>query len=131
MKKHRHFVAKVLFWIAMILSAAILLLTVSKSFTPNIADLYLSRSSSFELPALEGLSPDSLLNSGTARELDALPGIGAVLSARIIETRERDGLYYYPEDIMTVSGIGEKRFADIMHYIEAQQTTATDLLAPP
>ena len=115
----------------MILSAAILLLTVSKSFTPNIADLYLSRSSSFKLPALEGLSPDSLLNSGTARELDSLPGIGAVLSARIIETRERDGLYYYPEDIMTVSGIGEKRFADIMHYIEAQQTTATDLLAPP
>ena len=73
----------------------------------------------------------SLLNSGDLTALDDLPGIGEVTAGRIIETRERDGTFYFPEDLMTVSGIGEKRLADIMAYLAEQPASPTDLEASP
>lgn len=100
-------------------------------YAPSFPDPYAARGGSTELPELTGLPADSLLNSGDVSALDELPGIGEVLASRIIETRERDGLFFFPEDVMTVSGIGEKRFADIMAYLAAQETTPTDLPSAP
>lgn len=58
------------------------------------------------------------INSALAEELDArLPGVGPTLAQRIIEFREQNGDFRSIEDIQNVSGIGEKRFAQIKDYI--------------
>ena len=53
------------------------------------------------------------LNTAGVEELDALPGVGEATARAIIEDRERNGPFSTPEDLMRVSGIGEKKFAKI------------------
>ena len=58
------------------------------------------------------------VNHATAAELDALPGIGPVLAQAIIDEREADGPYYYPEDVLEARGIGPTRLAAISDMLE-------------
>lgn len=53
------------------------------------------------------------INTATEAELDTLPGIGPATAAAIVLEREEGGLFATPEDIMRVSGIGEKKFAKL------------------
>lgn len=53
------------------------------------------------------------INTATADELETLPGVGEATAAAIIEDRESNGPFSAPEDLMRVSGIGEKKFARI------------------
>lgn len=53
------------------------------------------------------------LNTATEVELTVLPGIGDALARRIVEYRETYGPFKTVEEIMEVSGIGEKKFADL------------------
>ena len=48
------------------------------------------------------------VNRATQEELQKLPGIGPVLAGEIIAEREKNGAFYYPEDLLNVKGIGEK-----------------------
>lgn len=50
------------------------------------------------------------INTATEEELDELPGVGESTARAIIEDRERNGPFALPEDLMRVSGIGEKKF---------------------
>ncbi len=51
------------------------------------------------------------LNRSTAAELEALPGVGPVLAARIVTYRESNGPYETVEDLLDVGGIGEAKLA--------------------
>lgn len=53
------------------------------------------------------------INTATAEELDTLPGVGPSTAAAIIEDREANGPFSSPEDLMRVSGIGEKKYAKL------------------
>ena len=61
------------------------------------------------------------INTATAEELTRLKGIGPSHAAKIVAYREKNGPFKLPEDLMQVSGIGQKTF-------EANQEIIDDLL---
>lgn len=64
--------------------------------------------------------PEKLnINTATAAELEALPGIGPALAARIVDYRAAHGPFQGPEELMNVSGIGEKTYAGLAEQITA------------
>ena len=69
----------------------------------------------FEVPQ-EEFMPDMApldLNTATAEELTALPGIGEELARRIVKYRTENGPFEKIEEIMEVSGIGEAKLAGL------------------
>lgn len=50
------------------------------------------------------------INRASAAELETLPGVGAATAKKILADREANGPFSAPEDLMRVSGIGEKKF---------------------
>jgi len=50
------------------------------------------------------------LNTASASDFEALPGIGPKTAARIIEYRQKNGPFKKIEELMNVPGIGEKNF---------------------
>jgi competence protein ComEA len=50
------------------------------------------------------------LNTASASDFEALPGIGPKTAARIIEYRMKNGPFKKIEELMNVPGIGEKNF---------------------
>ncbi|MCD6106651.1 MAG: ComEA family DNA-binding protein [Caldisericaceae bacterium] len=57
------------------------------------------------------------INTASAKELEALPGIGEVKSNAIVQYRKDYGLFRDIRDIINVSGIGEKTFENIKDLI--------------
>ncbi|XIE78478.1 helix-hairpin-helix domain-containing protein [Streptomyces sp. SBR177] len=53
------------------------------------------------------------LNTATAEQLDALPGVGPVLARHIVEHRLRHGGFRTVAELRDVNGIGARRFADL------------------
>ncbi|HEY7563396.1 MAG TPA: ComEA family DNA-binding protein [Acidimicrobiia bacterium] len=51
------------------------------------------------------------LNRATASDLEALPGVGPVLAARIVTFREENGPFETIEDLLEVPGIGEAKLS--------------------
>ncbi len=57
------------------------------------------------------------INTADATALQTLSGVGEATAQAIIEDREQQGPFASPEDIMRVSGIGEKKYAKIRDHI--------------
>ena len=53
------------------------------------------------------------VNSAGAAELETLPGIGPATAAAIIDEREQNGPFATVDDLIRVTGIGEKKLAAI------------------
>ena len=65
---------------------------------------------------LEDVSPINI-NTATQAELELLPGIGPKKAEAIIQYREEIGGFVCVEELLEVSGIGEKTLAKILEYV--------------
>ena len=59
------------------------------------------------------LSEKDLLNTGNTESLSEYPGIGEITAAAILAERRENGRFWFPEDILAVKGIGEKKLEKI------------------
>lgn len=64
-----------------------------------------------ETESVRADAPDGLIdiNSADEEELTGFSGIGETIASRIVEEREKNGPFHYPEDLLAVSGIGENK----------------------
>lgn len=60
------------------------------------------------------------INTATEQQLMLLPGVGETTAKKIIEFRTENNGFNTVEDIMNVSGIGEKKFAQMKPYIKVE-----------
>ena len=60
------------------------------------------------------------INTASAKELEALPGIGKGLAERIIEHRQKYGPFTRAEHLIMVRGISEHRFQTIRGQITVE-----------
>jgi len=63
--------------------------------------------------AADGEEAGVNINTASEAALEALPGIGKTLAARIVSFRESDGPFASVEGLREVSGIGDKLFGQI------------------
>jgi competence protein ComEA len=75
-------------------------------------------------PAKAAVATVININTATADQLDALPGVGAKLAARIVDYRQKNGGFKKIEDLMNVQGIGEKNFLKLKPLITLGQPKA-------
>jgi competence protein ComEA len=59
------------------------------------------------------------LNTATAEQLDALPGVGPATAAKIIADRTTNGPFRSVDDLMRVSGIGPAKFESLKDLVRA------------
>ncbi len=57
------------------------------------------------------------LNTASAVDLEKLPGIGSVLSGRIVAHRERYGDFHRVEHLLMVRGISDRKFREIRAWL--------------
>lgn len=57
------------------------------------------------------------INNADEATLQQLPGVGPATATKIVANREEQGLFATPEDIMRVSGIGQKKFESMREFI--------------
>ena len=60
------------------------------------------------------------INTATEQQLMLLPGVGETTAKRIIEYRTENNGFAVIEDLMKVSGIGEKKFEQMKPYIKTE-----------
>ena len=76
-------------------------------------------------PAAQARAAGALnINTATAEQFEALPGLGAKTAARIVEYRQKNGGFKKLEDLMNVRGIGEKNFLRLKPLLTLGSPTA-------
>lgn len=60
------------------------------------------------------------LNTASAAELEALPGIGPVTAQRIVESRQRDGRFLRADDLRRVKGLSAVAIARLKPHVRME-----------
>ena len=71
-------------------------------------------------PPASGAEPGSStvnLNTASADQLDAIPGIGPVTAESIVAWREHNGAFHSVDELLEVDGIGPGKFAKIKPHV--------------
>src|SRR5271168_4531346 len=57
------------------------------------------------------------LNVANVKELEQLPGVGAVTAQRIIDMRQKSGRFHRVEDLLAIRGISQKKLDAMRPYV--------------
>jgi competence protein ComEA len=57
------------------------------------------------------------VNSASAQALASVPGLGAMIAARIVAIREQDGAFTTFDELLDVAGMTESRLARAQPYL--------------
>ena len=57
------------------------------------------------------------VNQADGETLQQLPGIGPAIAEKILRERQENGPFFFPEDLLRVSGIGEKTLEKIRDFL--------------
>jgi len=57
------------------------------------------------------------LNVANIKELQELPGVGAVTAQRIIDMRQKSGRFHRVEDLLAIRGISQKKLDAMRPYV--------------
>ncbi|HKP37708.1 MAG TPA: helix-hairpin-helix domain-containing protein [Pyrinomonadaceae bacterium] len=60
------------------------------------------------------------INRASAKELEALPGIGKGLADRIVQHREKYGAFRRAEHLIIVRGISDRRFRALQDMVKVE-----------
>jgi competence protein ComEA len=63
------------------------------------------------------------LNSATSAELQRIPGIGPSLAERLIAYRQQNGGFHSIDDLLQVSGIGQKKYEKMKGFVKIGPTS--------
>ena len=108
--------------------------------TPSPAETGAAPAASVESRVSAGVAPATAsgtavatvdLNQAGPAELDALPGIGPVLAARILRHRSEHGPFHAVEDLLAVPGIGPRLYERLRPYLRARVPADSAELARP
>ncbi|NLO84689.1 MAG: ComEA family DNA-binding protein [Clostridiales bacterium] len=106
---------------ALLLMAALSLIVVHLQVDYNTKETTLAASSASvrmgEVMQVQIPSGTVNVNTADVEELQTISGIGKELASRIINERERNGAFVYPEDLLTVKGIGTKTLEKLLTQI--------------
>ena len=72
------------------------------------------------------LDASDLFNTGSTGQLLSLPGIGEATAALIIEEVGNNGTFVYPEDILSVKGIGLKKLEQLRPFLKITSGESED-----
>lgn len=73
---------------------------------------------------VEEVTPQINLNTATAQELEALPGIGTELAGRIVDYRTEHGGFSSVEELLEVPGIGEGKLEALEGLVIVEEAAA-------
>ncbi len=58
------------------------------------------------------------INTADTEDLQEFPGVGETMAQNILDERAAHGSFYYPEDLLTIRGIGEKKLSGLIPWLD-------------
>ncbi|MGG0716417.1 helix-hairpin-helix domain-containing protein [Robertmurraya massiliosenegalensis] len=86
-------------------------------YVPMIGEEGLEAEADFSMGGTDSAKQKININKASSVELETLPGIGPAKAQAIIEYRESNGGFKTIEDIMSISGFGQKTFEKLQESI--------------
>lgn len=77
-------------------------------------------------PAAEDAAGKVNINTASLEQLRLLPRIGPVVAERIVEFRDQNGGFKSTEELLLVSGIGERTFELLEPYVAIEGETTLE-----
>ncbi|MEO6505452.1 MAG: helix-hairpin-helix domain-containing protein [Terrimesophilobacter sp.] len=82
-------------------------------YVPKVGDAGAGPPGSPSVGGADAMGGKVNINTGSESDLETLPRVGPAMAKRIIAWREANGRFTSIEDLMSVTGIGEKTFAGL------------------